>query len=400
VAPGAWRKTLDFIERRAKHFAMNTREQIAVDWKAVREQFPALRNRTYLNTATYGQLPVRSSQAAVEHFARRDRLACADFLSWFDELEPLRANIGRLIGASAGDIAFITNASQALGLVMGGIDWQEGDEILTLEHEFPNQLYAAQCIPGVRGVICHPAEIQESITDRTRLAVLSTVNYTSGVRPDLEPIIQHLHSRGALVYVDGTQSVGALRIDCAELQPDFLAVDAYKWLLSPNGAGFLYVRPEVRQWLKPNVIGWRSDKDWHSVESLHHGAPRFSDTAEKYEGGMLPFPSLFAMKESVQLLVDLGMDAIEARILELAAKLREELLALGGSAYPTLGDNLMESQILLMQLPEVDSSQLARHLQEREIHVSARREYLRVSPHFYNDESDMEMFVRAVKAYL
>jgi len=115
---------------------------------------------------------------------------------------------------------------------------------------------------------------------------------------------------------------------------------------------------------------------------------------------MLPFPSLFAMKESVQLLVDLGMDAIEARVLELAAKLREELLALGGSAYPTLGGNFLESQILLMRLPEVDSSQLAKRLQEQEIHVSARREYLRVSPHFYNDESDVEEFVGAVKAYL
>ena len=379
---------------------MKTEEEIAVNWKEVREQFPALRNRTYLNTATYGQLPVRSSQAAIDHFARRDRAACSDFLSWFDELETLRANVGRLIGASARDIAFISNASQALGLTLGGIDWQQGDEILTLEHEFPNQLYAAQCIPGVRAVICKPEEIQERITDRTRLALLSTVNYTSGLRLDLTPVVRRLHSQGALVYLDGTQSVGALRIDCADLQPDFLAVDGYKWLISPNGAGFLYVRPEVRQWLRPNVIGWRSDKDWHSVESLHHGAPRFSDAAERYEGGMLPFPSLFAMKESVQLLTDLGIDAIEARVLELAAKLREELLALGGSGYPVHADDALDSQILLMRLPDVDSSQLAKRLQEREIHVSARRDYLRISPHFYNDESDVDAFIRAVKVHL
>jgi selenocysteine lyase/cysteine desulfurase len=115
---------------------------------------------------------------------------------------------------------------------------------------------------------------------------------------------------------------------------------------------------------------------------------------------MLPFPSLFGMSESVQLLIDLGIDAIEARVLKLAGMLREELLALGGSGYPILGDNILESQILLMRLPESDSSQLARHLQEREIHVSARHDYLRVSPHFYNDESDVEEFVRAVKAYL
>ena len=115
---------------------------------------------------------------------------------------------------------------------------------------------------------------------------------------------------------------------------------------------------------------------------------------------MLPFPSLFAMKESVRLLTDLGIDAIEARVLELTAKLREELLALGGSGYPVHADDVLDSQILLMRLPDVDSSQLAKRLQEREIHVSARRDYLRISPHFYNDESDVDAFIRAVKVHL
>ena len=90
-----------------------------------------------------------------------------------------------------------------------------------------------------------------------------------------------------LLYVDGTQSVGALRFDVAAVQPDMLAVDAYKWLLSPNGAAFCYVSPELRQRLEPAVIGWRSHKDWRRPERLHHGEPEFADSAEKYEGGML-----------------------------------------------------------------------------------------------------------------
>ena len=91
-----------------------------------------------------------------------------------------------------------------------------------------------------------------------------------------------------LLYLDGTQSLGALQFDVSRIRPDLFAVDAYKWLLSPNGAGFMYVSPELRERLAPAVIGWRSHRDWRNHENLHHGAPEFAAEAEKYEGGMLP----------------------------------------------------------------------------------------------------------------
>ena len=90
------------------------------------------------------------------------------------------------------------------------------------------------------------------------------------------------------------------------VKPDMFAVHAYKWLISPNGAGFMYVSPELRERLRPNVVGWRSHKDWRRVDSLHHGAPEFVDSAEKYEGGMLNFPSLYAMGASVEMMLELG----------------------------------------------------------------------------------------------
>jgi selenocysteine lyase/cysteine desulfurase len=368
-----------------------------IDWRAVRNEFPALENRVFLNTATYGQLPRRATEAVAEHFRKRDETACSDFLSWFDEMDMLRAAIARWIGAAADDIAFVTSASNGLSTVLSGIDWREDDEILTLTDEFPNQLYAVQSQFGVRGVIRPWKEFEAAVSERTRLVLLSTVNYRTGLRPDLTGIVSFLRDRGILIYLDGTQSVGALRFDCGTTQPDFLAVDAYKWMISPNGAGFLYVRPDVRERLRPNVTGWRSDREWRNVESLHQGAPRLSAGAEKYEGGMLAFPSLMAMAASMTLFEELGCAAIEQRVLQLAERLRNRMAALGAEEFPSQPRTL-PSQILLFKMNGIESSALANKLEARRIHVSARREYLRISPHFYNDEKDIDALIDALRS--
>jgi cysteine desulfurase/selenocysteine lyase len=366
------------------------------DWQKVRADFPALSGRTFLNTATYGQLPKRARTAALAHFERRDQLACTDFLNWFDDLDKLRGKVAKLVGAQPEDIAFITAACQGLSTALSGIDWKPGDEILTLEHEFPNHLYAVQSQAGVRGRECAWSQLEQNVTPRTRLVLLSTVNYVTGLRPDLDGVIRRLRERNVLVYVDGTQSVGALRFDCAKTQPDFLSVDAYKWMISPNGAGFLYVRPEVREWLPPNVIGWRSDQNWRSVDNLHQGVPRFHESSEKYEGGMVVFPSLYAMQASISLMEEIGPAVIEQRVLKLAGEVRRQMLALGAELYPREAP-FLPSQIVLAKLPGVDVSTFAKQLQNEGIIVSARKGYLRVSAHFYNDEQDIEKLAEAVK---
>ncbi len=103
-----------------------------IDWQQVRSQFPALVEWTFLNTATFGQLPKRGVEAVAAHFARRDRLACADFMEWFNDADRIRELIARLIHCEAGDIAFVPNSSTALSLLVGGINWQPGDRIVTL----------------------------------------------------------------------------------------------------------------------------------------------------------------------------------------------------------------------------------------------------------------------------
>ena len=369
---------------------------MAVDWQAVREQFPALTGWTYLNTATYGQLPRRATEAVARHFSRRDELACGDFMSWFDDMDVIRTNIGRLIDCSADDVAFITNAATALSLFLGGIEWRSGDRIVVLENEFPNNIYYAALLAerGVELVEASWADFYEAVTPATRAVLMSTASYITGFTPPLAEIGQFLRRRGVLFYVDGTQSVGGMQFNVREIEPDLLAVNAYKWMVSPNGAGYMYVRPELRQILRPAVIGWRSDRGWREVNALSHGAPEFSDRAEQYEGGMLNFPSLYAMGASVELFLEIGPAAIETRLLELAASLCSALRACGGEIRHE------RTPIVAAKFPQVDVSRLAKALADRRILVSARHGHLRASMHLYNNEDDIRVLATNVAELL
>jgi selenocysteine lyase/cysteine desulfurase len=354
-----------------------------MNWDSVRVQFPALENWTWLNTATYGQVPRRTRIAADAHFARRDQTACADFLTWFDDVDHIRALIGQLINCRPDDIAFAMNAASALSLFLGGIEWRPGDRIVTLRDEFPNQYYFAASL-AARGVELVEMNEINSLPEHTRAVILSTVNYSNGYRPDLPLVSRIAHRAGALLYVDGTQSVGALRFDVAAVDPDMVAVDGYKWLLTPNGATFFYISPDLRHSLYPTVMGWRSDKGWRSVDELLHGAPHPPDAAERYEGGMLNFPSIYGAAESIRMMLELGPDRIEQRVLELA-DMTAGILRRSGATIVNEKTN-----IIAAYWPDRDASALAEKLAEQRIIVAARHGNLRVSPHFYNNEADLE----------
>jgi cysteine desulfurase / selenocysteine lyase len=360
-----------------------------MNWDAIRSEFPALENWTWLNTATYGQVPTRARAAVDRHFARRDETACTDFMTWFDDVDGIRGLIAQLIHCRPDDIAFAMNAASALSLFLGGIEWREGDRIVTLRDEFPNQCYFAASL-GARGVELIEKDEIECLPERTRAVLVSTVNYSTGYRPDVAFISELAHRAGAVLYVDGTQSVGALRFDVAAVRPDMLAVDGYKWLLCPNGATFFYVSPELRRSLQPSVIGWRSDRGWRSVDALHQGAPQLAEGAERYEGGMLNFPSIYGAGEAVRMVLEIGPEAIERRVLELAGRTADILRESGASILNE------KTNIVAAHWPGRDASGIAAKLRERRIIVASRYGNLRVSPHFYNTESELETFRAAL----
>ena len=120
------------------------------DWDAVRREFPALEHWTYLNTATFGQLPRRATAAVAKHFEHRDELACGDFLAWYDDADRLRAKLGRLINCAASDIAFVPNASTALGILLSGLDWRSGRSSAYARARIPEQSVCAGLARALR----------------------------------------------------------------------------------------------------------------------------------------------------------------------------------------------------------------------------------------------------------
>lgn len=364
--------------------------QAVVNWEEIRSLFPSLATKTFLNSATMGQLPQSATDAVLAHLQRRDITAAVDAPKWFDDLDGLRAKIGRLVNATANDIAFIPSTTHGLAIALNGIDWQPGDRVITLSSEFPNNTYAPSLLTrkGVEFIETPIEEFASHVNGRTRLVMVSALNYVTGFRAPLKEMRRLCP--GALFYVDATQGCGAIEFDVQDLDIDMLSVHGYKWMLSPTGAGFLYVKPTVRQWLEPNVVGWRSHHNWRDWSNLHHGMPEFSTAAERYEGYFPAMPLYYAMEQSVDLFLQLGAATIETRVLDLANQLRQRVEALGGTVEHS------NSPILACRFPRIDSNRLAARLQERNIIVSARHGLLRVSVHLYNNESDLEIFYKAI----
>lgn len=367
------------------------------DWQKIRAEFPALSHWTFLNTATFGQMPRAGTEAAARHFAQRDEFACADFMDWFDDADRIRGVCARLVHCEAADIAFIQNASTALSLLLGGIDWKAGDRVVTLENEFPNHYYHPLFLGnrGVEFVETTWDRFYDAITPSTRLVAISMLNYSTGFRAPLDEISRFLRERGVLFYLDGTQGLGALALDLSRIHVDMFAVHAYKWLLSPNGAGFMYVNPSVREWLQPGVIGWRSHAGWRNHDNLHHGTPQFKESAEKYEGGMLAFTVLYAMAAALEMFLTIGPATIERRVAEIVEKTRAVLRGAGAGLISDRCPHY-DSPIVAAQFEGRDPSAIARGLQQRKVLVAARHGYLRVSPHFYNTESDLDRFAEVL----
>jgi selenocysteine lyase/cysteine desulfurase len=157
----------------------------------------------------------------------------------------------------------------------------------------------------------------------------------------------------------------------------------------------MYVSPELRERLTPNIIGWRSHHDWRNVDHLHHGKPEFKASAEKYEGGGLPFFLLSAMHASVDWILEIGPEAIERRVLGLAGSVRTMLRALGAEVADT-GSHIVSARLA----GSADASAVARLMKAERVIVSARHGRLRVSPHFYNDEADLARLQETLESCL
>lgn len=367
-----------------------------MDWDALRPaEFPVTRDWAYLDHAAVAPLPRRSGDVLRSWADDQERNGCVHWLDWESKLEATRRDLARLIGSGADEIAFVNSTTQGIGLIAEGFPWAEGDNVVTAEEEYPSNLYpwmnlasrgvSFRAVPTRDGRIAID-DVAAAIDGRTRLLSLSHVEWSSGFRNDLDALGELCRSRGVAFFVDAIQGLGPLTVDVGRTPIDFLCADGHKWLLGPEGAGFLFVRREWIDRLRPLGVGW------HSVVGSFNDPRnefRLKPNAQRWEGGSFNMPGLQAFGASLGLLLELGPEAVSRRILANAEEVREIVLALGWR--PVGSGNIDErSGIVAVERPDARPDEVVRRLRERGVAAACRRGRLRFSPHCYNNRDDFE----------
>jgi selenocysteine lyase/cysteine desulfurase len=377
------------------------------DEEVRREAFPVVRDKIFLAHAAVTALPSCAS-AAITRFATEGSLQQQEAPGLWKMVEQCRRSAARLIGADPSEIALLGPTALGLNLVALGLDWQPGDEVIGYFEDYPANVYPWLRLRD-RGVVVkhlHPAApgaldwplIEASLTPRTRLVALASAHFVSGYRIDLETIGRELRARGILFCLDGIQTLGAFPVRAEWI--DFLSADAHKWMLGPVGAGIFYVKKELFDRCRPALVG-----SWNVVSPDFIAQDRFEyyDGARRYEPGTLNLPGIAGMLASLELIQEVGIKTISKRILSLRAFIVEEAGRKGYRPFPgpEAGRPDHAAGILSLIHPDRSMPEVFRHLAAKNIVVSQRKtragtEVIRVAPHFYNTEKELETFFEAL----
>lgn len=323
------------------------------------------------------------------------------WLAWAAAAERARQRLAQLLGAQTEEIALLRNTTEGLSLVAEGFPWRAGDNVVVPSDEFPSNLYAWMNLASrgveVRRVAAGPsgvelADIDAACNDRTRVVAASWVGYASGRRQPLDDLAEIAHRHGAWLCLDAIQGLGGFPIDVRQTPVDVLAADGHKWLLGPEGAGVLYLRREHLDTLRPVGLGWSSVP--HS-QDFSHIELSLKPSAARFEGGTLALGCFAALGESVQLLLDCGIEAIGRRLLEVTDQIVEGLERMGATVVsPREGDG--SSGIVSCTLAQVPAAEARRRALSRQVVLSCRGGRIRISPHVYTNEQDIARLLSAL----
>jgi cysteine desulfurase/selenocysteine lyase len=357
-----------------------------------RREFPVIARWYYFNHAAVSPLPTRARERMEKHLAETNLNGAVHFREWEETVEKTRALAARLLNCSASEIAFIKNTSEGINFVARGIDWKEGDNIIVPEIEFPANRYPwmnlkdegveVRFIPG--GKIT-AGDIANVIDARTRLVAISFVQYQNGFRAPLAGISKLCREKGILLTVDAIQGLGAIKLDVKETPIDFLSADSHKWLLGPEGIGIFYCAKRVLDRIKVRFLGWMSVQDYFNFSSFDI---RLHKNARRFECGTPNRAGIIGLSASLELILEAGIERIERKILTLTDWLVDELNERGYQMVSPRGEG-EKSGIVSFKSPKHKSDEIVSLLREHKVIVSGRGGLIRVSPHFYNTESDL-----------
>jgi len=361
----------------------------------------------YLNHAAVAPWPLRASRAAQKFAGENATTGALNYPQWNTVEKKLKQRFATLINApSADDIALLKNTSEALSVVAWGIDWRSGDNVVISNQEFPSNRIAWESLAPL-GVATRAVDLSSAATPedallqaidaRTRVLAISSVQYATGLRMDLHRLGHECRKRDVLFCVDAIQSLGALRFDAQDIHADFVAADGHKWLLGPEGVALFYCRAELRESLRLHQFGW------HMIE--HAGDYIRNDwtpahNARRFECGSANMLGIHTMEASLSLLQDIGLETVERRVLENSAWLAEQIAPLAD--YTVISDPARDrrSGIVTFRHQSADAERLHQFLQGNNVFCAMRGGGVRLSPHFYTPQAQLQRVVQLLKGFL
>jgi selenocysteine lyase/cysteine desulfurase len=374
-------------------------------WELFRAQMPIVGRWSYFDNAAVSPLSVPARDAIQLWLTQASEDGDTRWSEWVRGMHQARAAAARLINADPAEVAFVANTTAGVNLVAEGYPWRDGDNVVTLANEFPANQYPwlnlAQRGVATRRVPVDSAEVDlqrvaDAMDQRTRILSVSWVGYATGWRLDLDEVVELAHSRGVLLFVDAIQGLGVFPLDVRRTPVDFLAADGHKWLLGPEGAGVCYLRREHLELLRPIGLGWNSvvhASDYARIEL------NLRPEAARYEGGSHNLAGLLGLGGSLQLLASLGLasthSTIADRVLELTDIACERLAGIGARILSERSGP-HRSGIVAFEFPGRDPQAIRKHCLAQRVVLACRGGKLRISPHAYANEDDIERLIRAL----
>ncbi len=370
----------------------------------IRQRFPVTKNYVYLNHAAVAPISSPVFERMQEYTLDLLGHGLVHFREWGEAVKQVRMLAAQFINAHPDEIAFAPNTSSGLAFVANGIDWREGDNIVTADCEFPANLIPWRRISREFGVELRLArerdgrleteEILRLIDSRTRVVSLSFVEYGSGFRNDLAAIGRHCRQRGVLFVVDGIQGLGALKLDVEACCIDALSADAHKFLLGPDGVALFYVSRPALERIQPTVVGWTSVArpfDFAAIDQPYAAG------AQRFEPGALNTAGIVGLGAAIELFLRIGPDRIESYLLELTDYLCGRLTEKGYSIVSSRRKG-ESSAVVCCRHERFSADALYQILNQRRIITTPRLGRLRISPHLYNTREEVDQLIECLPA--
>jgi cysteine desulfurase/selenocysteine lyase len=368
------------------------------DW---RKEWFEIEDATYLDAAAQGPLPRVAVQAVAQALEWKKFPHTIPEGVYFELPNRVRASLATLIGGAAEEIAITTGTFSGLASVAAGLDWNSGDEVLIARGEFPAHFSAwlpMQARSGLKVIVVEPRrrfltadDFIDHIGPRTRLISTSLVRFDDGALLDAARIARACHDAGALLLLDAAQCAGAMPIDVRALGADFLTASGYKWLLSPYGTGFFWARAELIEQMRPGPFYWMALEDAEKFHTLSTGAYKMAKGARRWDSAeTASFTNLAAMDASLALLLRIGVQAVWEHSRRLTAMMidrlpRDRFVLASPAAADARG-----TYASVAARNQDKTAQLFEKLRAARIFVSLREGTLRISPHLYNSERDID----------